>query len=191
MGIISSIIELVGYKLHFQTDVSLNNSTKELLSRLSAIEWFASVGKAEPSNAGERFVATWQEAVTAFTSLEYEEATQNAANELTEYLHTAHLAEYELWNSKVKLIRPMLSQIVHDKLQEAIRDGRCPPTLPESRIRYGLLHACMAVEYSQFYTSSYFERFIDWYLRGHFPCGWSGSLSEWQCTRENCAMIVF
>jgi hypothetical protein len=169
----------------------MNDLTNTFLTRLSATDWFANVGRPEQSTCGESFISDWGQAIASCTSTVFEDVTQVAANQLTIYLDITYPTEYMLWNKKVKEIRPILSSLVPRKIEEAARKGYCPSNVPESVVRWGLINACMAIGYSELFKSVYFERLAEWYLRGHFPCGWGVESGEFECTNENCSLVIF
>lgn len=45
-------------------------------------------------------------------------------------------------------------------------------------VHWDILHACMEIEYSDVRQPAFFSNQVDWYLAGHFPCGWDGSFTE-------------
>lgn len=45
-------------------------------------------------------------------------------------------------------------------------------------IKLDVLGACMENEYADLIPPKLFKDRIDWYLAGHFPCGWEGDFPE-------------
>ncbi|MFB9241916.1 hypothetical protein IV454_29010 [Massilia antarctica] len=169
----------------------MNDLTKAFLARLSEAAWFENVGRPEESPCGEIFIFDWEKAIISSTSTVFTDVTQDATNKLTTFLDIEYPKEYLLWNKKVKNIRPVLSSLVTRKVQEAARKGFCPPTVSTDIVRWTLVKACLALEYSDYCKSPYFEILAEWYLRGHFPCGWAGEAEEFKCSANNCPLIIF
>jgi hypothetical protein len=45
-------------------------------------------------------------------------------------------------------------------------------------MRRVLVHACVEQEYADVVAPAFFSRLAEWYLRGHYPCGWLGDYPD-------------
>ncbi|WP_256081316.1 hypothetical protein [Massilia sp. YIM B04103] len=158
----------------------MHQKTVQFLEDLRATDWFCNVGRGEylATDSDILAVGSWDDAIALSSSELHEDALREAMNEITVSLHRNFPSEYMHWNEKVREIKPQLAELVKVKLGESVRLGRAPAVLMSEPCLSDLLGASMAIEYSDFFDSLYFRKLVDSYLRGHFPCGWEGEVSE-------------
>lgn len=153
---------------------------RNFLDKISTVSWFASVGKTSDDflTGDVAVVSSWEDALSLSISENFDNASNEAINEITMYLSKFAIEEYRQWNKKVQEIKPKIASLVRTKISEAIANEVAPHDLPDEPFAGDLLHICMALEYAKVYHSKYFEKLAYWYLNGHFPCGWQGDVQE-------------
>src|SRR5262245_3964859 len=78
---------------------------------------------------------------------------------------------YQEWNNLVGEIKVILEPLAEKKGR-----GLALPvpawTTVMSALKWDILHACMELEYADLRPPGFFCGLMDFYLGGHFPCGW-------------------
>lgn len=158
----------------------MHPKTVAFLDELATTKWFSKVGMSDQSgnSVDTIFVSNWDEAIAYCTEQTYDDASLEAVNQISMYLHEHHREKYQLWNDKVAEIKPKTATLIRTKKSEAIKENRAPRNLADSPFSGDILHICIALEYSDLYQSEYYTKLVYWYLNGHFPCGWEGEVPE-------------
>jgi hypothetical protein len=150
-----------------------------LYRQLMDLQWFAHVGDhvvSEEDPSLQRVVnwsdaAKWTESEISWWCL------NEASNVLSLHLNDNHNAEYQNWNTRIRSIAPVVEAIIHEKVELSI-----PMELRSSRIREWvksqLTRAYMECAYSSISSVELVCGQIEWYLKGHFPCGWLVSAED-------------
>lgn len=99
-------------------------------------------------------------------------------NVLTEQLSQLAPRRYQRWNELVEPINDVLWPMIRRKTQELIREHRLPKKLFQQAVFWDLSNAGMELEYADVVPPKYFAERVEWYLAGHFPCGWDGDFPE-------------
>jgi hypothetical protein len=144
------------------------------LEELKRIEWFTSVGHAE----GDDIVIakSWLDALE-WSEGTWEKVQQEAANRLTESLAAASRDEFQSWNDVVRSVRPIVSELVLAKTRPVVEREGLDSDFVDA-VRWDILHLAMEDEYSRFPVPGFFAKLGTWYKKGHWPCGWDGSIDS-------------
>ena len=148
----------------------MRRNTRQLLYDLEAAHWFAAIGTPVPRERAVQ-VRSWADALAACADGDWQESRIERANEIRLQLSNEQM---QRWNSTVKLIRPEVSELVAEKVRDVGRVVHDIDQLTNSA-RWDILHACLEWEFADNLRTRFYRECADWYLRGHFPCGWVGA----------------
>lgn len=131
-----------------------NRKVNELLKKLVIIPWFAHVG--EPCNdASIDQAGSWEEAWEALQ----DDAWTNAS------FHKDVDQSHPVWAKAYDIALAAAKESGHDHdLQEGI-----PVSLQAA---WDAASAAYQIEVQD--TDGFFIKLLEWYSKGHFPCGWRG-----------------
>jgi hypothetical protein len=152
-----------------QTDIS---------ARLKAIPWFTRCG--EPPvpldvTPPTSWVPDWQAASVAHAQPEWEDATLEAQNQLTLWLHVNAPEAYLGWNEHVRRFKAEELAGLEPawrayQLERGLDDGFL------HSLQWNVLGALMANHYLPLgHTAFFFLELLRVYEAGRFPCGWEGA----------------
>ena len=101
-----------------------------------------------------------------------------ARNLLSEKLHYEHCEHYNrTWNRFVGSIWTAWLPISDATIQPVATTHKLPSRFVEI-VNLDIVMACLELEYADLIPPRYFKDRLDWYLAGHFPCGWDGEFPE-------------
>lgn len=150
--------------------INIGPRTSKVIKDLRAAEWFANVGRPEQGNERVVFVTDWDAAMAAFTSETADHVALLAQSILVKNYHSGNRAE---WNDMIMPLREIAVSLWKEKTDEAKSKGRCSAQLSEKAFGEMLLILAY-VESSDIPKLKYYDEMLQWYLTGHFPCGWFG-----------------
>ncbi|MCX3311049.1 hypothetical protein ORN12_18995 [Pantoea vagans] len=141
------------------------------VSRLKKIKWFFNVGK-KSHLKNLRQVANESEFRKHMTSVDWENTTLEAGNEITGYLAKKHNREYQEWNILVREAKGIIDaeiipliKLTNNVSEEIIFDN----------VKWDLVNFLMEDVYKEYFKHEhFFELLIEVYEYGHIPCGWEG-----------------
>jgi hypothetical protein len=64
--------------------------------------------------------------------------------------------------------------LTEEKTREVIQLNLLPPEIFAS-VYWDVGHIFLEAEYADVYPPTFYASQAYWYLKGHFPCGWSGA----------------
>jgi hypothetical protein len=146
----------------------MQQPTRELIAALEGVHWFHNVGKGG-KETGVIFVSSWDEALQYCMASEWEEKRIGEANGMRASISKERLKD---WNPLIEQIRPLVECLAESKmwvLPRAIRN-RSHEIL--RTVSWDLVHACMELEYDSLIKTRFYRDVAQWYLKGHFPCGY-------------------
>ena len=116
-------------------------------------------------------LGSWKEALHESRKEEYEDIRIEQANEIRGPLPKARMNQ---WNRIVcgyqSRLEPLIEPVV--SLLPLSDDDQ---TEVFNTIAWDLLHACMEQEYDEFIRTRFYRNAAQWYLDGHYVCGWDYS----------------
>lgn len=145
--------------------------TLATVEQLQNVEWFRNVGKVDVALA--TVVSSWDEAMTHCDSLEWENLTLAAANQLRRQIRQVSNERYQKWNAIVDDTHKYLVPLVAEKCQKVIAMHHLPKQFLDA-VNWDIGHLLMEAEYSDIVRPAFFAGNAYWYVAGHFPCGWEG-----------------
>ena len=146
---------------------------RELHKMLAQCPWFTKVGQwtdSEPNKA-VRQAKSWNEAMKWTEASISWWCVNEAANVLREFLHTHHNREYQEWNRHIESFGFALDELIASPVTAALPPEVCTPGVKEW-IRSHFISAYLECIYSPLSDVRLVCNQIEWYLAGHFPCGW-------------------
>ncbi len=164
----------------------LRDPTLELITRIKAAPLFSRVGEPMDDPSIVR-VDSWRRAARVTLTRTWYNVRIEARNRITEQLSDYHRKRYQRWNEIVREVDRLLMPTVDAALE------RIKPLLSlkprawsefSDSIRVDFRGACSETDYSDVVPSDFLQEVANWYVRGHFPCGWEG-------TEESGRLIVF
>jgi hypothetical protein len=155
--------------------------SRTAVNRLQKIKWFFNVGR-NPHLQNIRQVASESEFIKHITSVDWENTTLEAGNEITGYLAKKYSREYQEWNTLVREAKGIIDaeiipaiKITNNISEEIIFDN----------VKWDLVNFLMEDVYRGCLKHDHFFEFlIEVYENGHIPCGWEG---KWPSGR----LIIF
>lgn len=86
------------------------------------------------------------------------------------------------WNKLGDLVGKKVEPLVHDKIKPILLAHKKLATAKGSfagitfsgRVTLDIEMACLEQEYSHLVEPGFHQIVAEWYVRGHFPCGWEG-----------------
>ena len=141
------------------------------LERLEKAYWFSRVGINE--GPGVAAVASWPQAIGRCDTAEWEDLQLEALNQYRECIAQRSKDRWEFWSETVREVKKITRPLVARKIATVVREH----TLPEIfsiQVDHDIIGFCMEAEYSDVCPPGFFTGLGHWYIKGHFPCGWSG-----------------
>ncbi len=145
--------------------------TKAVLDRLGNIDWFSNIGVNDTEEAD--ILNNWQDAIDSCASIEWENLCLEAANRLRISIRARSASELQKWNDIVIAIRPDVLALISEKTSLFVKENDLPKVFVDT-VEWDVLHYCMEEEYATVIPPDFYAKQINWYMRGHFPCGWRG-----------------
>jgi hypothetical protein len=154
----------------------MHSKTIATLDRLEKASWFSRVGLNEGSNAV--IVTSWLEAIEYCGSIEWEDLQGDALNQYRAFIaQRSNERWHRLWNDTVDEVKKITRPLVGRKIESVVRQNNLPKTF-SIQVNYDIIGVCMEAEYADVCPPGFFTSIGDWYLSGHFPCGWWGVFPE-------------
>lgn len=154
----------------------MKNATQDLLHLLQQADWFSRTGLPIDDPAIVR-VGDWVQAMESLEGFEWYRVSQVAPNALTSALSSRFPLRYRTWNALVGAMLPVIGEIVDEKIARIVdvHRGAMDEEIFRDSIEWDLLHACMELEFADLIPVGFFSQISSWYVKGHLPCGWSGT----------------
>ncbi len=149
----------------------------DIEDRLADVRWFHAAGRGPSSlevTPSVVWLSSWAEALRADEQPEWEDATLEAQNQLTMWLHLNARTDYQSWNERaIRLKADLLPRL---SLAWAPHEARQAwPRSFKSSLEWNILGAAMENEYLETgHPAHFFLELLTIYEAGHIPCGWEG-----------------
>jgi hypothetical protein len=153
----------------------MHSRTIVALDRLEKASWFSRVGINEGSNIA--VVRSWSEAVYHCDSSAWEDLQLEALNKYREYMARRSKDRLRLWNGLVDEVTKITRPLVDRKIAAVIRENNLPEIF-SIQVNYDIIGVGMEAEYADVCPPGFFTSLGDWYVKGHFPCGWWGMFPQ-------------
>ncbi|KTS28522.1 hypothetical protein [Pantoea stewartii] len=141
------------------------------ISRLKKVKWFVNVGKAS-SLQNIRHVTNESDFIKHITSIEWENATIEAGNEITGYLAKKYTKEYQEWNSLVREAKDIISKEIIPLMKTI---NGIEENVILDNVKWDLVNFLMEDYYKEYLKGDlFFASLIEVYEDGHIPCGLEG-----------------
>ncbi len=155
----------------------LTARTLSLIEKLQNAPLFSAVGQ-EIQDVNVTKADSWRHAAKLALSKLWYNVRLEQRNNLTSRLSKWHSKRYQRWNEITRAVDPLLMPTV-----DAALEGIKPAVKLQPRawaefavsVRVDMGGACHETEYSDISSQCFCQSLTDWYLRGHFPCGWDGN----------------
>jgi hypothetical protein len=152
--------------------------TPPFIDTLFSTRWLSACGTAlvEPSPFALVQVSSWNEAEASCSTIDWENTTLEARNDLGTFLQLKNMNRFSEWNeitkkAKAEIVFPLTEKVWSPYLA---REGLGKEVL--DCIQWDVLAACMEDAYRDFVgLPHFFADLLAIYRAGHFPCGWSGA----------------
>ena len=146
--------------------------TTALLEKLANAQWFDRLGEKE--RKAVVVVSSWQEALESCNADEWGDTQLAGANLLRERVQDKTMDRYQQWNDLVRDLKPHVKSLVDRKTKGVVKEHRLPKAFTDS-VMWDILNACLECEYADLCSPSFYDDLANWYIKGHFPCGWEGN----------------
>src|SRR3954465_6246478 len=95
------------------------------------------------------------------------------------YLAINRPSRSQEWNGIVTSVSPLIRRHVDLQIsQVSVLYPRLDFSVAASGVRWQLIHACIEVAYSDLMPTGFFFALANYYLHGHYPCGWDGDYPD-------------
>jgi hypothetical protein len=149
--------------------------TQAMLDHLDKADWFSRVGVKDTQSA--IVLSSWPKAMAACASVEWQNLCIGAANQYRARLRERSKERFGQWNDIVDQLKPVTIPFVRRKIEVVVREHDLPEIF-EGMVQWDILHICMEAEYADVYPPGFYAANAEWYVKGHFPCGWDGDYPE-------------
>ena len=159
----------------------MNDHSAKLLERFSGNDWLVNCGKPLAKDTASQKVEDWAAATKLCKSRYHENVQTESQNVLTQQLFVKARERYnKTWNQLgCETFGPMMYAMIDSKVAANKRRFKI-----SKRVRVYLMvdlcNALMELEYADIVPPKYFAERAEWYLAGHFLCGWDGDFPEGQ-----------
>lgn len=119
-------------------------------------------------------VNSWEEAVASAACVDNRNVGIEAANQIRRQLPDP---VYQTWNLLAIPVRQLIDNVIEPVLRLHFDEGKVPQFAQvEARksVRWDLGHYIIESEYRNYLSTNFFQGTVEYYLSGHFPCGWVG-----------------
>lgn len=154
----------------------MQDQTMLLLARLEKADWFARIGLKDTEEAV--VLSSWQEAALSCSALRWEAVEMEASSLLGGRVQEIALDRYHGdWSNHVHEVKPHVRTLLRKKAEPISREQNLPKAF-EGSVEWDILGACLELEYADICPPLFFGNLAQWYLKGHFPCGWLGNFPD-------------
>jgi hypothetical protein len=153
----------------------MHSRTVAMLDRLEKASWFSRVGIQEGSSAA--VVTSWPEAIAQCGSIEWEDLQGEALNQYCECIARHSQERFRLWNDTVDEVKKITQPLVGRKIAAVVHEHNLPEIF-NVQVNYDITGLCMEAEYADVCPPGFFTSIAQWYVDGHFPCGWWGAFPQ-------------
>jgi hypothetical protein len=145
----------------------------ELHDNLTRCPWFVRVGRWTDIKEGTliKTANSWNEAIQWAEADISWWCVNEASNVLSEFLHINHNQQYQEWNNHITSFCSALDALIAGPVTAAL-PHEAPTQGVVNWIRSHLTRAYLECVYSPLIDIQLVRNQVDWYLAGHFPCGW-------------------
>ncbi len=120
-------------------------------------------------------VSGWPQAMDLCSSQAWEDATLDARNRLTEFLHRHHRDAYQRWNGIAVSAKERVVSRLCETSWRAFADRMGLGKSLLDAASWDVIAAVMEHEYRSCKgRPDFFLQLLQVYRAGHFPCGWQG-----------------
>lgn len=145
--------------------------SRSAVTRLQKIKWFVNVGK-KTSFQNIRQVVNESEFMKQITSIDWENTTLEAGNEITGYLAKKNSTEYQEWNALVREAKGIVDAEIIPVINVT---NKINEEIIFDNVKWDLVNFLMEDVYRKYLKHDhFFESLIEFYENGHIPCGWEG-----------------
>lgn len=159
----------------------LTLATKDTIEQLREVDWFTAVGNkpALPENWQTRliFCDSWVEAVYHCSKTSWENLRLNANDVIYSEVRQQSPEVSRHWNEVVGELRPIVNDLVGSKTRVVVEVHKLPVKFVHV-VRWDVLGILLEAQYGEFLKTNFYVPLGNWYLEGHFPCGWEGEYPD-------------
>ena len=149
--------------------------TTATLANLQEATWFDKVGVQDTEAA--IVLTSWSDAVESCSSQEWQDLCLEAANRYTEQLFARDPGRFNNWNIVAAEVKQVSVPLVKGKIAEVAQRYSLSKAF-EDCVQWDIMHLLMEAEYADVFPPGFFASQAYWYVKGHFPCGWSGQFPQ-------------
>ena len=143
------------------------------VDELVNIPWFENCGRVTPAGfaAPVRQLANWREVRAAAADSRWTHSEEEAQGQLTSYLHDRHRSDYVgVWNKTVREVRPQVEATAGARATVLAAEYDLGQPFVDA-VKWDVLHGVMEAIYRSKNPPRFFDRLMDVYRAGHYPCG--------------------
>ena len=154
----------------------MRRETRDLLDRFEDVKWFSAVGVRSGPEPAE-WLGSWDEAVERLQEQATSDVRVGASNQLCRAVSDASRERMARWNDVAEIVREMVLELFDGTFPSAVNGFALPPVVSH-QAQWDVAYALMESEHADIQKTDFFRRLAAWYLTGHLPCGWIGTVTE-------------
>jgi hypothetical protein len=147
----------------------------DMIALLEAVDWFACVG--ELVDAPVKRVTSWQAAERNCGEHAWKTAMLESSNDITRGLYINFPDAKHPRNDVVIRIKTFTEPLIAAKTRSFVEANLIAKAILGT-IEWSILHIVLAAHFGDMYLSPFYTDLADWYVQGHFPCGWEGKYPQ-------------
>ena len=118
-----------------------------------------------------RQLNNWSEVRAAMADINWINATEEAQGQLTEYLSRKYPSDYQgVWNKLVREVRSKVDSTVAAKAEAVAAEHDLGQAFGDA-VKWDVLNAVMEISYKSKNPPHFFDKLLEVYRAGHYPCG--------------------
>jgi hypothetical protein len=153
----------------------MNQCAADMIALLESVDWFAHVGDAV--DAPLKQVTSWQAAARSCEKPDWKTALLESSNDITRGLYINFPDAKHPRNDVVIRIKTFTEPLIAAKTRPFVEADLISKAILGT-IDWSILHIVLAAHFGDMYLSPIYTDLADWYVQGHFPCGWEGKYPE-------------
>ncbi len=162
------------FKIDFM--MTLKPATEKMLANLDSVDLFTNVGKSFEGLASGQVILidSWDQAIRYCLSPEWENLINHSNADYRKRLFQESPVSSQKWNPILRKLKPIAFKRARQYSSVIAEKEKLPACFKEN-VEVFVLGLVWELEYSDVITPGLYTLLSQWYIKGHFPCGWIGN----------------
>jgi hypothetical protein len=158
----------------------MNGQTAKMVARMEASALFSHLGDSSDLDPTKVSPArSWEDAMTHTTKARrWETVRLEASGQLRGHLAFNDRDLLDLWNPFVEEMHPVVRRHCERQVTPVLEAMGCNQDLAtvSNCVTWDLLGIYLEAEFSEWARPGFYTMLAEYYVRGHWPCGWDGTV---------------